>query len=226
MPMTRSEMPAAVATSVALSTTRSAPTLSMTAPTTTSHSAQATLGFFAGAPAPAPSREPASFSSAPSFRPICVVRTRNAAKARSSTTPSNRVTSPPVLASSASSAQAATLTGISKRMVPRESATGAMTAERPRMSSRLARQLPTTLPKAMSAWPAAAEVMLTTSSGREVPMATTVSPATRSGMPKRAASRHAPSTRRLAPPTSRPKPTTIARRLRSTTILSGRGYHI
>ena len=38
--------------------------------------------------------------------------------------------------------------------------------------------------------------------------------------------RHAPSTRRLAPPTSRPKPTTIARRLRSTTILSGRGYHI
>ena len=221
MPMMRSEMPRALAISTELSTTKSAPNLSIAMPSTTMIALRKARGSATGSASA--SSASASFSPAPSARPTTAVRTTKAANATSKMMPSTSVTCPPVLAKRASRAVAATLTGISKRCVLRESLTGAITAERPRMSSRLARQLPTTLPKAMSAWPPAAEVMLTTSSGREVPMATMVRPATRSGMPRRRAMLQAPSTRKLAPKTRRANPIAMMMRLRSTSVLSGSG---
>ena len=84
--------------------------------------------------------------------------------------------------------------------------------------------LPITLPTAMSAWPAQAELRPTASSGELVPNATTVRPTTRGEMPSAIASRDAPRTSSSAPASSTANPAasspiavTSTRHLRSST---------
>ena len=74
------------------------------------------------------------------------------------------------------------------------------------MNSTLKMLLPTTLPRAMSAWPESAAPTLTASSGALVPNATTVSPTTSGEMPKPTASREAPRTSSSAPATRMMRP--------------------
>ncbi|MOA45170.1 hypothetical protein D3C78_1675420 [compost metagenome] len=74
------------------------------------------------------------------------------------------------------------------------------------MNSTLKMLLPTTLPTAMSPWPAKADCTLTAISGALVPKATTVRPMISGGMPNWAARRAAPRTSTSAPATSRIRP--------------------
>ena len=106
-----------------------------------------------------------------------------------------------------SSSDATNPNGMSRRMLLRERARGRIRAQTPRMTKTLKRLDPTTLPTAMSDCPPRADSTETTSSGVEVPMATTVSPTMNSGTRNRCASAAAPSVSRLAPARMRPSPT-------------------
>ena len=64
----------------------------------------------------------------------------------------------------------------SRATARRDTRTGVITTARPRMSIRFATLLPITLPKAMPNEPLSAACKVTTSSGIEVPKATTVAP--------------------------------------------------
>ncbi|MNN25702.1 hypothetical protein D3C81_1391850 [compost metagenome] len=96
--------------------------------------------------------------------------------------------------------------GTSKRISWRDTSIGVISADRPRMNSTLKMLLPTTLPTAMSPWPAKADCTLTAISGALVPKATTVRPMISGGMPNWAARRAAPRTSTSAPATSRIRP--------------------
>ena len=61
---------------------------------------------------------------------------------------------------------------------------GAMVMARPDTSTMLKRFAPITLPRERAPWPLESAVMAVTSSGREVPRATMVSPMTESGTPR------------------------------------------
>ena len=76
---------------------------------------------------------------------------------------------------------------------------GANIAVMPIMARTLKMLLPTTLPIASSALPLMADTMLMTSSGADVPKATTVNPMTSSDTPHRFAMLEAPSVNMLAP---------------------------
>ena len=97
-------------------------------------------------------------------------------------------------------------------MFPAVSGTGRIKAQTPRMTKTLKMFDPTTLPIATSLWPPMAESTDTTSSGVEVPTATTVSPMMNSGTRKRWASAAEPSVRKFAPARISPSPT-INRRI-------------
>ena len=97
-------------------------------------------------------------------------------------------------------------------MFPAVSGTGRIKAQTPRMTKTLKMFDPTTLPIATSLWPPMAESTDTTSSGVEVPTATTVSPMMNSGTRKRWASAAEPSVRNFAPARISPSPT-INRRI-------------
>ena len=88
-----------------------------------------------------------------------------------------------------------------------ETASGSTTAETPRTNSTFRMLLPTTLPRAMSAFPEKADCTVTAVSGELVPKATTVSPITTGEIPSDAARRDAPRTRSSAPEIKSATPT-------------------
>ena len=67
------------------------------------------------------------------------------------------------------SAETPTISGTSICTSFRDTTSGAIMADRPRMNSTLKMLLPTTLPMVMSAWPASAACRLTATSGVLVP---------------------------------------------------------
>ena len=83
---------------------------------------------------------------------------------------------------------------------------GRIRAQTPRMTKTLKMFDPTTLPIATSLLPAMAESTDTTSSGVEVPTATTVSPMMNSGTRNRCANAAEPSVRKFAPARISPRP--------------------
>ena len=89
--------------------------------------------------------------------------------------------------------------GISLVNVPLPTTIGQVNAVQPTIIKILKRLLPTTLPIAKPALPCIAEVMLTTSSGADVPKATIVRPMTKSDILKRFARAEAPSVKAFAP---------------------------
>ena len=103
------------------------------------------------------------------------------------------------------------LTGMSRRRLPRVMATGAMMAERPRMSAVLKMLEPMMLPTAISEFRSAEEMKLTTISGADVPMATMVRPMMNSLMPHLRARPEAPSTMASAPMSTSTRPATNRR---------------
>ena len=92
-------------------------------------------------------------------------------------------------------------------MLPAVSGRGRIRAQTPRMTKTLKMFDPTTMPIATSLLPAMAESTDTTSSGVEVPTATTVSPMMNSGTRNRCASAAEPSVRKFAPASISPRPT-------------------
>ena len=102
------------------------------------------------------------------------------------------------------------VTGRSKNLVERESATGAMTAVRPRMRNILAILEPRTLPIAISVLPDIAARSDTIISGILVPIATMVSHIIASETHHFLAIDTAPSTRRLPPTVRSARPRMMA----------------
>ena len=74
-----------------------------------------------------------------------------------------------------------------------------MQAERPRITAMLERLEPIMFPREIPELPTKFAYVLTTSSGKDVPKATTVSPITRGETPLCSARSDAPSTRKSAP---------------------------
>ena len=97
--------------------------------------------------------------------------------------------------------------GISRRTVLRSTASGVMTAARPRIIRIFRILLPIMLPMVISALPFRAADMLTAASGALVPIATMVRPIIRGGIFNFAAISDAPSTNQSAPLTRRTNPT-------------------
>ena len=95
---------------------------------------------------------------------------------------------------------------MSRRILPAVSGRGRIRAQTPRMTKTLKMFDPTTLPIATSLLPAMAESADTTSSGVEVPTATTVSPMMNSGTRNRCANAAEPSVRKFAPARISPRP--------------------
>ena len=120
--------------------------------------------------------------------------------------PSMRVICVPVSAKAANRKVTSRAMGMSRRRLERVTATGAITAVRPRMSRVLNTLEPTTLPTEMSAFPCRAPVRLTTSSGQLVPKPTMVRPMTNSLMPALRAMADEPSTSQSAPNTISARP--------------------
>ncbi len=99
------------------------------------------------------------------------------------------------LAITRSTADESITNGISLVMMLFSTLMGRTMAVIPMMASMLKILLPTVLPTASPALPSMAEITLITSSGAEVPNATTVRPTIRSDMPMRRATADEPSVR-------------------------------
>ena len=102
------------------------------------------------------------------------------------------------------------MNGMSLRNSLRPTAIGDRTADNARTTSKLKLLEPTTLPRAIAECPSRAAIMLTTSSGADVPTETTVSPTTNSETPMPRAILLAPLTTLLPPVTSKANPTTMS----------------
>src|SRR3989338_10741163 len=100
------------------------------------------------------------------------------------------------------------INGTSFQTVECSSLTPFIHATMPRMSRMLAMLEPTTLPTAMSVTPLIADVILTESSGADVPNATIVRPMTSEDTPRRFAKDDAPSTSKFADFTKAKRETT------------------
>ena len=103
--------------------------------------------------------------------------------------------------------------GISRQTVSEVTFKGLIMAAMPRIRKILAILLPRTLPIARSVVPRPEAMILTTSSGMEVPKATTVRPMVKSEIRMRRAKAADPSTRRSAPLISSTKPAMIIPRV-------------
>ena len=96
--------------------------------------------------------------------------------------------------------------GMSVVCIMRLGENGLMTATTPSTSNTSIRLLPSTSPMASCEWSFSVEVMQTTRSGVDEPMATIVSPITSSGTLNFLATAEAPSVRILAPQMMRKRP--------------------
>ena len=112
--------------------------------------------------------------------------------------------------------------GSSLVITERSTAMGRIMAVTPMMTSMLKRLDPTTLPIASPADPLMADMTEMTSSGADVPKATTVSPTMRSEMPNRRAMAAEPSVSQLAPKSMSARP--MMRYTMSSIIVSGKEY--
>ena len=101
--------------------------------------------------------------------------------------------------------------GTSKSPALRAMGTGLMTAQRPRMKSRLKMFEPMTLPTAISLASCRDAVKLTANSGIDVPKATMVRPTRSEGTPRRRERRAEPLTNHSAPKTRHARPRTTSR---------------
>ena len=138
----------------------------------------------------------------------------NLAKNSSRSIPSTRLTmsvarpssSRPLPMASSASAESTT-SGMSLVIIVRSIFIGTIMAVTPMITNTLNILLPTTLPMASSGLPCNADTMLITSSGADVPNATTVRPTIRSETPQRLAMADAPSVSMLAPSIISARPT-------------------